>query len=87
MKILNSIAGCLRPRWASLAGAIIVMLSPISDLKSADEMPPAITQQVDSAQTLESFLIYLAEFEDDRGEWMDPMSLEDNTDNAGASNE
>ena len=63
------------------------MLSPISDLKAADEMPPAIRQQGDTAQTLESFLIYLAEFEDDKGEWMDPMSLEENTDNAGVPNE
>lgn len=88
MKTLNSIAGCRRPKWASLAGAVVVMLSPISNLKAADEMPPpAFTQGNDSTQAFESFLVYLAEFEDEKGEWMDPMLLEQDDINGGISNE
>jgi len=88
MKTSNSTAGCQCPRWASLAGVIVVMLSPLSDIKAADELPPpAIRQQDNTARTLESFLVYLAEFEDEQGEWMDPMLLDLDDANGGIRNE
>jgi len=53
-----------------------MMLGLIPNLSAADELPPTMSQHGDSSQAFEAFLFYLAEFEDENGDWVDPMSFE-----------
>ena len=86
MKILNSTAGCRRRSWASVAGTLI-MLSITPNLRAVDDTPPAIPLQESADQSLEALLLYLADFEDDSGSWIDPMSLEPQDSKGAVSDE
>ena len=78
MKILNFIAGCQPRKWVSPDWVGIMIFSLITATAAADELPPPppISQYDTSGKAFEDFLTYLAEFEGDDGEWVDPLSLE-----------
>lgn len=63
-------------RWANSGWMLLSMLMLNPNIHAADELPPEMLTRDDESETLESFLYYLAEFEDDKGNWIDPITLE-----------
>lgn len=76
MKTSNSIVGCQYMRWANSSWMLLSMLTLNPVIHAAEEMPPAMVTQDNQVEALESFLYYLAEFEDEQGNWVDPLTLE-----------
>ena len=63
-------------RWVKACGMFVIMSSLATEIAASELPPPVANEFGDSAQTFESFLYYLAEFEDDQGNWVDPITLE-----------